>query len=237
MKNHAKKMLSLSLITLAIAHGTTINNEPIHHHKNRPINVPPVAEGTPIGINGHEIEKMLYNINSVDKLLYGIPDHATKLRKGQFEFQGEMYSVSTLAEYELEHPNMTPAMKNELNDLFLVARKAFITIATPFIEQARGTKSVTLGFIREWGEKHHRESSGLFDWAKEKDGHEFETFKREIKTFQQLYVFCQDLVSFLSDLIQSCPRAWEQYMELRETKKRKRENDNESSEAKRLKRA
>lgn len=195
------------------------DQEPIHQHNSTPIQVPSIVDGTPFGINGHEIKKMIYIIREVEKLCFGIQDPTNKVRKGQYTFQGMPHCVASLAEYELEQELLTPAIKQELKTLLKTAIDDFIKIATPFVEQARGVKAVTLNFMKEWAEKHDRENSSILNWAKEKDGHEFDTFRQEVTSFEKLYNFCQDLISFTSDLIQSCPRGWQQFLELQKKKK------------------
>jgi len=217
------KVLYRSVFSVALV-GSFIsvqgNNEPIHTHKKPPINVPSIVDGTPFGINGAEIKKLIFIIREVEKLVYGVANPVTKLRRGMYLFMDEPFSIATFAEYELENAPLPPKVAREVQVLFKTVIEDFIKIAAPFIEQAHGVKAITLGFMKEWAEKHDRESSSLLDWAREKDGHEFDTFRRETNTFKKLYRFCQDLVSFLSDLIQSCPRGWQQFLVLQKKVKK-----------------
>jgi len=219
MKN-AKKLLGL-LVVAACPQTTVPKNQeqPVHQHSSTPITVPSIVDGTRLGINGHEIRKLIFIMREVEKLMYGVVvDTATKVKRGQYLFKDMHHCIASLAELEIENLELSPAERTEFKRLLNTVIDDFIRIATPFVEQARGVKSITLGFMKEWAEKHDAESSLLLNWAKEKDGHEFDTFKRDINSFDKLYNFCQDLNSFLSDLIQSCPRAWEQFLALQKKK-------------------
>jgi hypothetical protein len=223
MKIHTKKTLAM-LVVITVSTQTTLpsndsHQEPIHHHSSPPINVPSIVDGTPFGINGHEIRKLIFILREVEKLMFGVPDPITKVKIGKYKFQNMHHCVASLAEFEIESHYIAKEDKQELKLLLKHITDEFIKIATPFIEQARGVKTITLGFMKEWSEKHHRENSLILNWTKEKDGHEFDSFRRDIDSFENLYQFCQDLTGFLSDLIQSCPRAWQQFLELQKKKK------------------
>ncbi|MGE0206359.1 MAG: hypothetical protein AB7R69_00750 [Candidatus Babeliales bacterium] len=214
-----KKMILYCTLTCSLLQANS--HEPIHSHENPPITVSAIIDGTPFGINGYEIKKMIYMIREVEKLVYGVLDPHTKIRKGKYLFGDRIHCIATLAEFEQEqYPFLSASEKKEFKALLHSVIEDFIHISMPFVEQARGVKSVTLGFIKEWSEKHEREESPLLYWAREKDGHEFDTFRQKTTSFEHLHVFCQDLVSFMSDLIQSCPRGWQQFLDLQKKAKK-----------------
>ncbi len=219
MKTQIKKIFSLTMLGIISTSTLHANDAPIHLHNSPPINVPSIVDGTPFGINGPQIKKLIYIIREVEKLIYGIADPTTKVRKGKYTFLGQPHSASSLAELELKSPPMSIKEAQEFKILLNFIIEDFVKIASPFIEQAHGVKAVTLGFMKEWSEKHECENSSLLDWAREKDGHEFDTFRKEVTTCENLYQFCKDLISFLSDLIQSCPRGWKQFLEMQQKNK------------------
>jgi hypothetical protein len=179
---------------------------------DRPLNVPPFLDGTRHGINGHEIKRLVYFGRLTEGFLNRTPDPATKMRNEKYVFQNEQHTILSLVEYERSHPNLSPAIRQELRELLETAKEEFIKLSGPFIEQARGVKMITLEFMKQWADRHNKEQSLLLDWGKQKEGAEFEVLRREVTTFQRLYEFCQDLLSFIQDLIKSCPRAWEQFL-------------------------
>jgi hypothetical protein len=209
---HLSNATFLCLVLLfSIAKGNVPQVE-LHQHKEPPIKVPALIDGTPFGINGNEIRKLIYIIREIEKMLHGIPDPKTKVRQGRYIFANEHHSVCSLV--HVEHETTDAQTLKAIMPLLDTIIADLIKITQPFIDQARGVKQVTLQFMEEWGEKHHKKDSLLLSWGKEKEGKEFETFKSEVTTFAQFEDFCIDLISFLSDLIQSCPRGWQQFLEL-----------------------
>lgn len=178
-----------------------------------PIKVPAIFDGTPPGINGYEITKLIYIIKQVENLLYGVIDTETKERVGKYIIEDIHYCVHTLAAFERNVHN-TEYERQKLRELLPAVKEDFMKVALPFVEQARGVKAITLRFLEEWALKHNRQNSYLLHWSKEEDGKEVEAFYHNVTNFTQLEEFCLDLISFTSDLIQSCPRGWQQFLEL-----------------------
>jgi len=220
IKKTKEKFMNVKHVSTATFLGFAIFNaangnlpqEELHLHKEPPIKVPALVDGTPFGINGNEIRKLIFIVREVEKMLHGIPNPETKERQGRYVFADEYLSVANIAQIERETADaqtkkaISPLLKQVVDDL--------IKITQPFVEQARGVKQVTLQFMEQWAEHHHKKDSFLLSWGSEKEGKEFETFKTEITSFHQFEDFCVDLISFLSDLIQSCPRGWQQFIEL-----------------------
>lgn len=187
-------------------------------HKGHPISVPHFIDGAPFGINGHEIEKLLYIIKQVEKLLHGIVNKSVDGRVGKYTFRNSLHTVAQLA--EAERAGLNQQETQEIRALLYTAKDDFMRVALPFVEQARGVKAITLKFIEEWARKHNRMHSYLLDWSKEQDGHELEAFNGNVQSFRQLEEFCVDLMSFIADLVRSCERGWEQYQELKKSRKK-----------------
>lgn len=179
------------------------------------INMPAGLDGNKkLGYSGHTVKQTLYIRKQIQKLLHGLVDRNTGTTKGVYYFNGQYHSVATLAKFELEHKNLSDNLKKELADLLEVAKNDFIKIAEPFVAQARGAKMITIRFIEEWAHYYNKKDCALLHWSKAKDGHEFDTFRTQTTSFVLLAEFCEDLLSFLADLVKSCPRAWEQFEEL-----------------------
>jgi hypothetical protein len=191
----------------------TSNEENIY-----PITVPSIVDGTPFGVNGHELKKMLYILKKIEDLLKGNIDPATKERAGKYLFQGKFLSIKQLVNVEKNINSFDKNSRDEFYRVFEQAREDFIKINEPYLDQVQAGKLITLKFMEEWATKHDREDTYLLAWAKEKPTHEFESFRQKIITFELLDTFCNDLISFISDLIRSCPRAWQQFIELQQKK-------------------
>lgn len=169
-----------------------------------PIHVPHFIDGTDLGIDEYQIHNMLYIIKEVNAIDHG--EILGESRVGRYECEGKKYSIHDLTILESEgslSPGLQAILKIAVHDL--------LQVAEPFIEQGRSVKAMTLEFLAEWAYKHKREDSFLLHWSKQEDGKEIEIFENEVVTFSQLHDFCRDLVSFLTDLIKSCPRALEQF--------------------------
>ena len=51
----------------------------------------------------------------------------------------------------------------------------------------------------------------LLLWAEHKKGEEIFHFKKNMTDFRSVNVFCEDLLTFFTDMINSCPKARELY--------------------------
>jgi hypothetical protein len=188
---------------------------------NTPISVPSFIDGATFGINGHEIQKLLYIMKRVENLLYGYKGADTgNVRLGKYKVGEAVYSIQELARIEKGVHEKESGVPNALRTLLGKAKEDLMKVALPFVEQARGVKPITIKFIEEWARKHNRNNSDLLDWSKEEDGKELEAFMHNIQSFGQLEEFCLDLISFITDLVRSCERGWEQYLVLKKNRKR-----------------
>jgi len=126
--------------------------------------------------------------------------------QGKFEFEGEMYSVRTLA--ELEKNCTDPEKKEGLEKILTVVKKEFEDTVAPFISSARSVKEPMIHLISESCERRKRQDSLLLDWANMGDNDdETDSFNTKITSFTVFYRFCGDLAHFLQDLVESCPKA------------------------------
>lgn len=200
-------MRKITVLTFALMIAPLCNADKKEESKY-PINVPHAIDGRlaeGFCIDGHQIHNMLYIVKEVQARHLG-DTSGTHHRTGHYECEGNKYSIHDLALLEAQGA-LTPALKAMLP----VVIDDLLAVAEPFIEQGRNVKAMTLQFLNEWAAHHHREQSFLLHWSSQEDGKEIEIFKQEVTSFAQLHEFCRDLVSFLSDLIKSCPHALEQF--------------------------
>jgi len=153
--------------------------------------------------------------------------------KESFPFNGKLFSVRELTKLEVAiekryHENKQELSgralkkfekeyqktKKELRKALSIAQDELIEITTPFIERIRNVKEHMLLLIEESCLLRGRMDSFILEWGNTTEGGEVEAFKGRIVTFQRLDMFCLDLINFLEDLINNCPKAWKQFTEM-----------------------
>lgn len=77
---------------------------------------------------------------------------------------------------------------------------------SPFVESARGTKTQMVVLIEEYCHNRNRQDSLLRAWADADEGEEQAVFHDQVTNFKELDLFATDLIGFLKDLIESCPK-------------------------------
>lgn len=138
-------------------------------------------------------------------------------RKGLYELFGTYYSIKELAELErtilTKNDQKSLKTKQALKELLTVAKADYILKSREFVESGRGAKKILIILIEEDCKKRRLPRSFLLDWAHTKEGQEATMFEKQIRTFEDYYHFCTDLVNFLLDLTHSCPKAKKQFEE------------------------
>ena len=214
-----KRIVFISIVLLCYAIiPSTITHTENPTEKKYPLKIPSIVDGTPFGINGYEIKKMIFIMKEIEKIIHGTLNPSTKQRKGKYSLREHFYTIEELIAIEKNIHTFDKHMELELEQVLNQAQEDFIKINEPYLEQAQSGKLVTLKLMDEWAINHNRKESYILDWAKEEPGHEFDSFRKNALSLDTFYLFCNDLISFLSDLILSCPRGWQQFIELQEKK-------------------
>ncbi len=153
--------------------------------------------------------------------------------KENFPFNGKLFSVRELTKLEVAiekryHENKQELSgralkkfekeyqktKKELQKTLSIAQDNLIEVTTPFIERIRNVKDHMLLLIEESCLLRGRMDSFTLEWGSTAEGEEVEAFKEKTVSFQKLDLFCLDLINFLEDLINNCPKAWKQFTEM-----------------------
>lgn len=131
-----------------------------------------------------------------------------KTRTGRYQYRKQRCSVVELADLE-ENFVGDP----ELNEVLARVKLDFENSVAKFIEQASGVKQMLVQLIKESCERRNRKNSLLLTWAEAPEGHETIIFNSDIQSFKEFNLFCQDLLNYLGDLVESCPKARKQFQE------------------------
>jgi len=166
-----------------------------------------LIDGISIGIDAQtlglivKIRKQITTIKDGEKTANGE-------LKGLYLFQGAHHSIHSLA--ELESTVSSGPLYDELQKCLKVAKDDFIAKTSPFLENARGSKTHMVTLITESCEKHDRADSKLLQWGETEEGSEDTVLYEEVPTFKEFELFITDLLDFLADLVHSCPKAKKQ---------------------------
>lgn len=96
-----------------------------------------------------------------------------------------------------------------------------IMVFKPFAQYVMKTKMFMRKLIEEFCQKRGRMDSFLLEWIHIQDDQEMiAVFEKSMNTFIALDAFCTDLAQFLKDVIDSCPKGWQQFLVLSQQNKK-----------------
>lgn len=127
---------------------------------------------------------------------------------GAYTLENEKLSIRQLAELEKQNPN-----DQRLAAILKKAKHDFIESNKHFIKNIEPVKKLIISLMQEFCERRNKQNSIILNWAQAKSGSEPEVFNRSVQNFETFDLFLNDLVLFLKDLVNSCPKAREQYKE------------------------
>jgi hypothetical protein len=179
------------------------------------------VDGKSYGVNRNTIAMIIHLSHLVKNMLNGFLDESGN-RIGLYNLEHKPLWVKALILIEEQLLN-DPEAKNsilykELKDILEKVKRDYIETMRPFLDDARGAKHQMVMLITEWAEKAGRDSTSLLEWANTEENEEINSFMKRIQTFAQFDAFCEDLLAFFKVLVNSCPKAREQYQKMREEK-------------------
>jgi hypothetical protein len=121
----------------------------------------------------------------------------------QLHFAGEVCSLEKLLEFERKGIDIEPSF-DEAMDIVM-------TISDAQLEAARGVKKYMMQLLNQWSIQRDKPHSQLLQWGAAKEGTEQELFKRHVNTVEKLYDFCEDLRTFLCDLMETCEKSRKEF--------------------------
>lgn len=210
-----KKKLLYSYIACVLTIGFCYskNNEHIAQHttKETTLNTNVVIdskslrifEGKSIGLTHEHIRAKLIIRTQILHMLHGVAKDGK--REGLYIFNNEKYTVMQLAELEARNRIDATWIKH--------VKQEFAKQIQPFLDLGRGFKPQMLIFISESLRLHHRDftKSILLKWAESND--DMQAFNVYVRSFHDLSEFLYELLNFLDDLISSCPKAKQQFLD------------------------
>ncbi len=165
-------------------------------------------DGKSFGIHGNMLHALLKIRTRILRMLHGVAQGQT--REGLYTFDGRTYTVNDLCALESKHTD-----KKKLHSWLVTVKEGFSIQIRPFVDLGRGFKPQMLIFIEESLKLHQRGNvhSILLKWAETKDGEDMAAFNEYVHSFDGLAQFLHDLLNFLDDLVSSCPKAKQQFID------------------------
>lgn len=165
-----------------------------------------------VGIDGALIHDILWVIDIINGVQHGSPRHNTTRSIKKYNFDGHLMTLQELV--ELEQLEGTTHKKTDFLAVVEEIKGELGDTVTHFMQQLI-IKTVICDAIEEWCKKSDRNHSLLQVWAST-NKEEFESVYHKIVTARDLNLFLADLKSFLTDVVESCPRAWDEFLKHKE---------------------
>ena len=160
-------------------------------------------------INGEVIRDIRKYQFDIRKMLLG-ELQTDRTRCGKYMHEETKYSVSELAalEQEVENPQQLQLLLTQImND--------FIQISQPFEQDIQDAKPILVILVAQSNKLRKREDSLLNKWSECSAANERKLLETHLQTIPEFNIFLIDLCNFLTDLVESCPKAQTQYNQWR----------------------
>jgi hypothetical protein len=165
-------------------------------------------------MDGETLYSITWLIGQYDSMLNGkVIDKATKKREGIFTFNGTKCTGKDLAAYE-KTGNNNAQLQKELAQLLRTEKDRFIDLNKDFIKSVQGNKPMIIKLMHESCALHGTPESFMLKWADTPFGQEQDSFDKNMTTHTAFTTFLSELVNFLGDLYESCPKGRAQYLEI-----------------------
>lgn len=214
IKNIFSSITVLLLISCSMQ-ADNFNKGPINGPVILNLSLISAIEGKSFGIDKEKIRALLIIRTQILQMLYGVAKDGK--REGLYPFNGQKYTVEQLYKMVFD----TTA---EEKTLLAVVKADFETRIRPFLEMGRNFKPQMLIFIAESLRLHKRNhaNSILLKWAETEGDNDLEAFYLYVNSFKDLSDFLYDLLNYLDDLVSSCPKAKQQFIDSLKTEQEKK---------------
>lgn len=172
-------------------------------------------DGKSFAVGPEKIHAKLIMRTQILQMLYGVAKDGK--RQGFYAFKGDLYTIEQLHKLTFNDANEEKALLEHVKADFEIRIQ-------PFIEMGRNFKPQMLIFIGESLRLHKRNhpSNILLRWAETDGNNDMEAFYSYVNSFKDLSEFLYDLLNFLDDMISSCPKARQQFIDTLKTDKEKK---------------
>lgn len=184
-------------INATVEEDTIILESPILH----------AFDGTSIGIDASVIHAIGLIRRDINRILIGDKAEDGSM-VGRYLINGQHYSVKDLIPMEKNAPE---SLQKELACCLHEAKKDLHNYVKPFISTINSVKYQLLELIKESCKKRGIDTTLLLRWSEAAQGEEERIFNEDVTSFTLYNRFCTDLLNFLMDLVNSCPKARAQY--------------------------
>jgi hypothetical protein len=130
-----------------------------------------------------------------------------KGRVGLIWYQDGYTTIKAMLKEEQEHPN-SPDVASALNH----GCHHFEKLSEDYEAEIKAAKDIMLKIISNWAELRERPDSLMLAWANIDEG-DHGSLYRTMTSFAIFDKFLDDLLLFLKDLIQNCPKSHKAYRE------------------------
>ena len=172
-----------------------------------------IIDGASWGINEYVIANIQHIGAAIKKLQVGTKDPQEEKNVGNYTYNNKKYTLLELV--ELEKTGSKEEVDFLRKALVEKVRNSISAITEPFMKNANDIKEYMVQLIDDSCTKRDRRDSELLSWAQQKKGSELLYFQEHLNTFSAINIFCNDLLTFLTDLVRSCPKAFAKYQEVR----------------------
>lgn len=202
LSQQAKQLppVNLGIDLLSFVDGTDyICIKEIFNFANNNINL---IHGTTLEV-ALKLEK-LYNLDLPEPIASYTHDNN---HVGLIWFKDGYYSIKQLKEYEVTHPN-----DPDLAQAVTHCCSHFEKFSEDYVAEIETAKAIMIKIIKSWSELRNRPDSLLLRWS-QVSGSERDSLYKTMTSFAIFDIFLDDLLLFLKDLVQNCPKSHKQYRE------------------------
>ena len=132
-----------------------------------------------------------------------------------FKVDGSYKTVEDLAQLErnlYENRALDETYKESLEKARQQALSIFNNMTQQYADEIRAGKEYMVQLIDVWAERRDRLDTHLRKWASLNEEDEEKALNTGLPNFQEIEIFLQDLITFLADLVQNCPKSYQQYL-------------------------
>lgn len=126
---------------------------------------------------------------------------------GMIWFKDGYYSLKELRDYEKDHEH-----DEDVVTALHHAGNHFEKFSEDYVTEIESAKGIMVQIIEQWSKLRNKPHTMLLDWSKI-DNVDRDKLYDTMTTFEIFDTFLVDLLLFLKDLVQNCPKSYQKYKE------------------------